>query len=134
MLIKAKEHAMTERSYEDAVQVLQQRLGFQWDGIEADGRDEMARILKRELGYDTNTAQNAITAMIESGQLRYQRASAADTNDALHDTAKPIAMAPNAPAASGLPGAGFVAGAGHWEIGPANDTGWESRPGQVTPH
>ena len=39
---------MTERSYQDAVQVLKDRLGSRWEGVEAEGRDEMVAILKRQ--------------------------------------------------------------------------------------
>ena len=60
---------MTERNYQDAVQVLKDRLGSQWEGVETDGRSEMVSVLKHQLGYDSRTANDAIDAMIESGTL-----------------------------------------------------------------
>ena len=125
---------MTERSYEDAVQVLQRRIGAQWDGLELDGRAEMAKILKHELGYDQRTAEDAIAAMIQSGQLRYHRAGASGgTSEVIDDSAKPIAMSPNATGTPGLPGAGFEPEQGPWAIVAENDTDWEGRAGQATP-
>ena len=67
---------MTERSYQDAVQVLRQRMSGRWEGLEANGRDEMVRILKEDLGYDSARANDVIDAMIESGTLRYYSAGA----------------------------------------------------------
>jgi hypothetical protein len=67
---------MTERSYQDAVQVLNSRMGARWEGIEADGRDEMARILREQLGYDDRQANDAIDAMVASGALHYHAAGA----------------------------------------------------------
>src|SRR4051812_34148754 len=68
---------MTERSYQDAVQVLNGRIGARWDGLEAEGRTEMARILKAELGYDDRQANDAIDAMVATGAIRYHPAGAA---------------------------------------------------------
>ncbi|HEY3229618.1 MAG TPA: hypothetical protein VGJ87_10380, partial [Roseiflexaceae bacterium] len=62
---------MTERSYQDAVQTLKNRLGGRWDGLEAEGRDEMVRVLKEELGYNSRQANDVIDAMVASGTLRY---------------------------------------------------------------
>jgi hypothetical protein len=64
---------MTERSYQEAVQVLRERLGTQLAGAELEGRGEMKHILKRELNYSDQEADDAIDAMLASGQLRYQR-------------------------------------------------------------
>ena len=64
---------MTERSYEDAVQALKRRFGGRWDGLEADGRDEMADVLAGEMGYDRETADQVIDSLVRSGQLRYRR-------------------------------------------------------------
>ena len=125
---------MTERKYEDAVQVVQRHLGSRWDGVEPEGRTEMVRILRRELGLDDSAANDAITEMIRSGELRYRRGDAVgNTSEAIDGDAKPIAMAPNAPAGSGLPGAGFAPEQGYWEIGASDEGSWEGRSGQVTP-
>lgn len=117
---------MTERSYQDAVQVLRSRLGGRWDGLEAEGRDAMVRILTKELGYSSSAANDAIDAMIDSGTLRY------------HTEADEVAAGaiPTPPAVA--PGSGTplpVAPAthpGYWQIGEGvvESTG---RKGQVTP-
>src|SRR5690349_180473 len=74
-----RSNPMTERSYQDAVQVLMDRMGGRWEGVEAEGRGEMVSILKEQLGYDSKAANDAIDAMIESGTLHYHRAT--DRND-----------------------------------------------------
>jgi hypothetical protein len=125
---------MTERKYENAVEVLQRHLGSRWDGVEPDGRSEMIRLLRSELGLDASAADDAITEMIRSGELRYHRGDAVGTSsEAIEGDAKPIAMAPNAPAGSGLPGAGFESNQGYWEIGAGSEGRWEGRAGQVEP-
>ena len=126
---------MTERSYQDAVQILQDRLGARWDGVETEGRDEMVAILKDQLGYDSSTANDAIDEMIQSGTLRYHRNAERTVGD----------IPPVAPIAGGVPsGGGGVAGAplagvianpGHWQIGSGEggETDALGRKGQVTP-
>jgi hypothetical protein len=139
---------MTERSYQDAVQVLKDRLGSRWEGVETEGRDEMESILRDQLGYDRPTARDAIDAMIQSGTLRYHR-----NVERTGDEVTPVA--PVAPVAGGVAStgaglggtssgaglggvplaAGVVVTAGHWQIGSGeggeNDT--PGRAGQVTP-
>ena len=130
---------MTERSYQDAVQVLKDRLGSQWEGVETEGRDEMESILRDQLGYDRRTAKDAIEAMIQSGTLRYHR-NAERTGEGV------TPVAPAAPVAGGVASggggvggvplaAGVVGVAGHWQIGSGeggeNDA--PGRAGQVTP-
>jgi hypothetical protein len=56
---------MTEKSYQDAVQVLRDHIGGQWEGGEIEGRNEMVKALRTELGYDRKAANNAIDAMIK---------------------------------------------------------------------
>src|SRR4051812_30591625 len=68
-----RSNPMTERSYQDAVQVLKDHLGSRWEGVETEGRDEMVSILKERLGYDNRAANDAIDGMIQSGTLRYHR-------------------------------------------------------------
>src|SRR5690242_5916349 len=75
--IDQRRKAMTERSYEQAVQVLRNRLGGRWSGVETEGRDEMVDILKHELGYGDREANDTIDAMVESGTLRYNRGEGA---------------------------------------------------------
>jgi hypothetical protein len=131
---------MTERSYQDAVQVLKNRLGGQWEGAEVDGRSEMARILRDELGYDHRKADDAISAMIDSGTLRYHNHAHtegdADDIDQSEEIA-PIGLgtAAGAPVSGNMGGVPLVPamiGAGHWEIGPG-DSDELGRKGQVTP-
>ena len=116
---------MTERSYQDAVQLLKDRMSGRWDGLEADGRAEMVSILKDGLGYDTAQANDAIDAMIEGGTLRYHGA-----------LSEPVAL-PGTPVGTGASGAPvpplpIAPGAGYWQIG---DGASESigRKGQVDP-
>ena len=127
---------MTERSYQDAVQVLKDRLGGAWEGVEADGRDEMVSILKDQLGYDSSTAKDTINAMIESGTLRYHR----DVERADVDVLPLLPIAGGvAGGGSGLGGvplaAAAIATAGHWQIGSGagGETDAPGRAGQVTP-
>jgi hypothetical protein len=139
---------MTERSYQDAVQVLKDRLGARWEGVESEGRDEMVSILKHELGYDNRAANDVIDAMIESGTLRYHRNVARTGEDIppVARTGEDVDIPPVVPVAGGVPSggtgigsvplAGAIIAPGHWQIGPGE--GGENdvlgRKGQVTPH
>ena len=135
---------MTERSYQDAVQVLKDRMGGRWEGVEAEGRDEMVSILKDQLGYDSRAANDAIDAMIASGTLHYH--TVADRNDdvvppavpAAAGTAGGAAAATGGAAGGGLAGVPVAAGAftgGYWQIGSnvSEVTGVVGRAGQVEP-
>jgi hypothetical protein len=125
---------MTERSYEDAVQVLQKRLGGRWDGLEGQGRDEMVGVLKSE-GYDDAAAADAVEAMIAAGWLRYHR-----LREGQHEAVPPPLVAPSEGMATGVPAAGGlggmplapgeVANAGYWRIGRDDDAA-PGRAGQV---
>jgi len=116
---------MTERSYQDAVQVLKHRLGGRWEGFATDGRDEMVAILKDELGYDETQADDAIDAMVASGTLHYHEAGAA--------------IPPVATAGPGLAEGGAVPmvvppAAGYWQIGEGEEiSDSTSRKGQIDP-
>lgn len=120
---------MTEKSYEQAVQVLRNRLGGRWSGVEAEGRGEMVDTLKHELGYSDREANDTIDAMVQSGALRYYRGEGAGST--------PI---PPVPLGTGgmNPGTGGVAApvgmaGGYWQIGPgADETGVSGRKGQVS--
>jgi hypothetical protein len=117
---------MTERSYQDAVQVLKTHLGGRWDGLEAEGRDEMVRVLTKELGYSSGAANDAIDAMVDAGTLRY--------HTEVDDVA--VAAVPAMPAATSGTGTPLPVPAavhpGYWQIGEGvvASTG---RKGQVTP-
>jgi hypothetical protein len=117
---------MTERNYQDAVQVLKSRLGGRWDGLEAEGRDEMVRILTKELGYSSSAANNTIDAMVESGALRYHT-----EGDEMAIAAIPAAPAVTPGSGTPLP-APTALHVGYWQIGEGvvESTG---RKGQVTP-
>jgi hypothetical protein len=117
---------MTERSFEDAVQVLKERLSGTWEGAEAEGRDEMVRILQEALGYSEAEANDAIDAMVESGTLRYHA-----EGPAAGVVAPPVAVGGAGSSGTPLP-APVVLRTGHWQIGggAVESTG---RKGQVTP-
>jgi len=130
---------MTEKSYQDAVQVLKDRIGSQWDGLEQDGRDEMVAILRDQLGYDNRAANDAIDLMIQSGQLRYHRIDPQGAGDADVPAAAVLPLGGVAGSQSGFAGTGagapLVAGAfrsGYWQIG-EGDAAPPGRAGQVTP-
>jgi hypothetical protein len=118
---------MTERSYQDAVQVLKDRMSGTWEGAEVDGRDEMERILTEELGYDDDQADDAIDAMIESGTLRYHAAAEPEVLPV-----PPVGVAPGGTTTTPLPAPIPLVRPGYWQIG---DGVIESsgRKGQVTP-
>ena len=117
---------MTERSYQDAVQVLKEHLGATWEGVEAEGRDEMARVLKEQLGYNNREADDAIDAMIESGTLRYH--ADGETSGAVVTPAT-VGTAGSATTPTPAP---LIVRTGHWEIGSGVVESTE-RKGQVTP-
>ena len=129
---------MPEVNYQQAMQVLQDRIGMRWDGVEIDGRHEMARVLKSELGLDNRQANEALDAMIKAGTLRYHHGSS-DPNDPAR--AVPELAAPGSSGQAGAPTiAGFagasaaapLAGIGYWQIG--RELNEEiGRKGQVDP-
>ena len=134
---------MTERSYEDAVQILKRQFGGRWEVMEGDGRDQMIRTLEKELGYDRDTANDVIDGMVSSGELRYHRGVDAALRDEtpavppVPPMAAGIGTAGNLGASStgnpAVPAAAF--GPGHWQIG--RDEGESGslpgRAGQVDP-
>src|SRR5262245_51930151 len=115
---------MTERSYQDAVQELRDRLGATWEGAEVDGRDEMVRILEEDLGYSHREANQTIDAMVEAGTLRYH--SDGPASDVV---APPLAVGT---AGSTPPPTAAVLPVGHWQIA-GGVVESSSRKGQVTP-
>jgi hypothetical protein len=126
---------MAEKSYQDAVQVLKDRLGGRWEGAELAGRDEMVEILKERLGYNTRAANDAIDAMIAAGTLHYHRAR--EVGGAPEAIPAPVTP----PEATGLPASGGLAGGpiapgvipaiGYWQIGEDQDDAPPGRGGQV---
>lgn len=126
---------MAEHGYEEAVQALRRRLGSRWDGLEAEGRDQMASVLRSELGYGSAQAEDAIDAMLAAGQVRYHR-----LREGRHEVVPPPLTAPGEGMATGVPAAGGlggmplapgeVANAGYWQIGRGEDAP-PGRAGQV---
>lgn len=133
---------MPEADYEEAVQLLIDHFGGQWQGLESDGRDEMERLLQDKLGYDHRRAHETIDAMIETGTLRYHREDRdvgdvpAATREADDDPVAlpvvPIGNAGTSGTGSGFGGVIPVAGAmsGYWQIGREMDD-TPGRAGQV---
>jgi hypothetical protein len=121
---------MTEKSYQEDVQVLRERLGTHLAGAELEGRDEMKRVLKRELNYSDQEADDAINAM-----LRYRvPGSVAGTIVALPAAATGEAMlsAPEPARFVSLPTASAQATAlAGWQIG-RDESDEPGRMGQVT--
>lgn len=117
---------MAEINYQQAVQTLQEHLGGRYEGAEAEGRDEIVAVLKRELGYSAHDADEAIDAMVASGRLRYHHPTV-DASD--YDTSPVVPVGIGTGGSS--PGAA-PSGEGYWQIG-ADDSGAEERKGQVRP-
>lgn len=147
---------MSDKSYERAVQVLKERIGTRWEGSDVDGRAEMAAVLEQHLGVTRGTADDLIDALIESGELRYQREGrdgldgreGRDGRDGLEvgiDSvipAAPGAVIGGAPLGSGIGGTPVVPvvpgvlARGYWQIGSGGSaSGVEPlvREGQIDP-
>ena len=127
---------MTNTNYQEAVQVLQSRMGGRWEVAQLEGRDEMVHILEDELGYDRKRANDTIDAMIETGTLRYHRIGADDDNA----IAVPAVPTGTGGSSTGIGGAGLVGGpgvplgapAGYWQIGGSEGES-SNRAGQIDP-
>jgi hypothetical protein len=123
---------MTEKSYQDAVKLLRDHIGTQWEGDKTEGRDEMVKVLRAELGYDRQAAHDAIDAMIKTGQLRYHpstaRSDVAD-GDVLN---APVEAVGSASSGAVVPALGEMLG--YWQIGREDSGSVAGRTGQVTPH
>jgi hypothetical protein len=127
---------MTTPTYEDAVRVLRNRIGARWEGFESDGRDEMERTLRNELGYTAEQSRDAIDAMIRMGTLRYQHSESAvdpDVPPVIPTTGAGMSAGNSAAAPSGataIPAVALTA-AGYWSIGSDTDDEEPGRKGQV---
>lgn len=62
---------MLEESLVQAFDALHEHLGTRWVGTEAQGRTEMVKVLKDELGYDKQRVNTTIETMVNTGLLRY---------------------------------------------------------------
>jgi hypothetical protein len=124
---------MTERSYQEAVQELRDHIGGLWEGGQTEGRNEMVKILRAELGYDRQAANDAIDAMIKTGQLRYYPPAAQRDISADKRTSTPIMPVGSATGGAVVSAEGGLGG-GYWQIGPEDMAPAAGRAGQVTPH
>jgi hypothetical protein len=124
---------MTEKSYQDAVQVLRDHIGGQWEGGEIEGRNEMVKALRTELGYDRKAANNAIDAMIKTGQLHYHSPAAQSDVSANKLVDPPVVPVGTASGGAVVPAAGGFT-VGYWQIGRDDTSPIAGRAGQVTPH
>lgn len=128
---------MAEKSYQEAVQALKTVLSGRWEGAELTGRDEMARILRDQLGYDRDSAAQAIDAMIASGTLRYHRAAEVGGREGAPAPAAGVSegVVTGVPATGGMGGLplapAMIPAAGYWEIGGESDEAAPGRGGQV---
>ena len=117
---------MTDERYQDAVQILRDRIGTRWEGSQDEGRDEMVKILRSQPGFDSNTADDTIDALIESGKLHYH-----STFEPAVPIASPGAI-PSPLAGSPAPVAP-VGTLGYWQIGDEETDDVPGRAGQITP-
>lgn len=114
-------------SMEEVVRVLQNRIGMRYEGIEADGRDEMVRALKKEFNLGGAEADDIIDGLIRAGTIRYEvRDGEGVAENAVGAEVPPIIPAPML----GTGGSGMAApaiplapAAGHWRIGNEEDAG-----------
>ena len=126
---------MAEKSYAEAIRVLQHRLGEQWEATEAHGCEEMQRILQKELRYSRHEAETAINTLIKTGAIRYRR-------EVGRSAAGEARVAPAGQAGALGLGLGSVGGTpgvpdepiglGHWQIGHEEGVATE-RKGQINP-
>lgn len=135
---------MAQYSYEQAVQVLKERLGDQWEASEADGRAGLARELREGLGIPQGVADDLVDALVESGQLRYVREQAIGGGMGAVIPGAPAAGMGGSPTGSGtggtpgVPAVPVALAPGYWQIG--SGSGSErgagtriAREGQVDP-
>jgi len=133
---------MATHIYEHAVQVLKDRIGARWEGVEADGRSELVDALEHELNISRGDADALIDELIAAGELTYHRASVADEGVADVIPAIPAAgmggvpMGGTAGGTGGIPAVPALINAGYWQIGSgATALGAErlTRQGQIDP-
>ncbi len=114
---------MADVNLENAVRILQDRLGARYEVPEATGHDDMVHALENELGYSHKEASETIDALIAAGTLRYQRSSTGEV---------PNPVVPVAAGTGGSTSGVASGGVDFWKIG--EDTNEASgRAGQVQP-
>lgn len=57
----------------DDIAVLQQHLGPQWPGTEADGHAAIVKVFQTMRGYDNTQAEAVIATLVSAGKLCYHR-------------------------------------------------------------
>ena len=114
---------MADVDLENAVHLLQDRLGTRYEVPEETGRDDMMHALQNELGYSHKEARDVVEALIASGTLHYQRASTGEA---------PNAVVPVAPGTGGSNVGVASGGVDYWQIGGDTDE-FSGRTGQVQP-
>jgi hypothetical protein len=131
---------MAQYSYEQAIQVLKDRLGARWEGG-ADDRGDLSRVLQETLGATRADADDLIDGLIESGQLRHIREEAVGGGFGGVIPGAPAAGMGGAPigpgGTSGVPAVPATFIPGYWQIGSSEseqsaDTRL-TREGQVDP-
>ena len=126
---------MPTADYQEAVHMLIEFFGGQWQGLEVDGRHEMERLLRDKLGYDRRRARETIDTMVQIGTLRYHpHIETAHMGEAPTVPIVPVGTAGTTTTGSEFGGAIPVAGdvSGYWQIGhDLDDT--PRRAGQVQP-
>lgn len=117
-------------SMEDVVRVLQNRVGMRWEGLEADGRDEMVKILKKEFDMSNGEADDVLDGLIRSGTLRYEESETMNTSENAGDPGLPPVIPAGVIGTGGISGGSLgglavplAPGNGYWRIGNEDDEG-----------
>lgn len=130
---------MANRSFEQAVQVLKERVGARWEAG-AEDQGELAHILSSELQIARGDANKLVDDLIESGHLRYHRSVPADDVGvvpgglAIGGAAAPIGGTNGG--TIGIPAVPAALSPGYWQIGGAESEQGATpiaRTGQVEP-
>lgn len=131
--VNAGDKSVANIDYQEAVQVLRRHVGVQYGGTESDGRNVMADVLQRELGYSSTQANDAIDAMLRASVLRYHPPGENDRDAPASPVARDAGTTPFAVGSTGEYNPGpVVVGSGYWQIG-TDDEDAPGRAGQVTP-
>jgi len=128
---------MKHTTFGEAIQVLRNRMNGRWEGLEADGRDEMEQVLHDELGYTKAQSREMIDELIEAGQIRYRHARPGAEDAGV----PPLPVVPvtglGVGAGGTAPVAAMAISPGYWQIGSDSDAGdddnWGRPAGQVDP-
>lgn len=130
---------MANQSFEQAVQVLKERVGARWEAG-ADDQGDLARILVEQLHIPRGDADQLIDDLIDSGYLRYHRGVAADDVGvvpgglAVGGAVGPLGGTNGGTV--GIPAAPAALSPGYWQIGAAESAQGAPpivRTGQVDP-